>query len=274
MLQSERASSISISRMAAQAAVASWRARMSEQLARLGSGGYIIMWLGMPIFSLAVAGLIYRGHRPDLVGYAVVGIAASTFIFNSLYYVGQILDEERIGGTLVGLFLSPSPRIGWLTGFAAAGLAETSIAGIATVVFGGLAFGVKFHPDYLALAISFILFLASLWGLGFVFSALGLILKRSNDVANLVSSIILLLGGIYYPIALLPAWLRYPAEALPLGYGIQALAGASLHHAGLAQLAPQLVPLAIFAVALPVAGILAFGWIDVLVRRRGELDLY
>jgi ABC-2 type transport system permease protein len=247
---------------------------MSEQLALLGSGGYIIMWLGMPVFSLAVAGLIYRAHRPELVGYAVVGIATSSFISNSLYYIGQILDEERIGGTLVGLFLSPSPRIGWLTGFAAAGLAETSMAGIATVIFGRLAFNVTFHPDYLSLAIAFILFLSSLWGMGFMFSALGLILKRSNDVANLVSSFVFLLGGIYYPVALLPVWLRYPADALPLGYGIQALAGASLHHASLAQLAPQLVPLALFATVLPVAGVLAFAWIDRLVRQRGELDLY
>lgn len=274
MLRNEPVSSSSISRLAAQAAAASWRARLSEQMALLGTGGYIILLVALPVFSLATAGLIYRTHRPELLGYAVVGIAASSFIFNCLYYIGQILDEERIKGTLVGLFLAPSPRLGWLTGFAAAGLVETSIAGLATVVFGRLAFGVAFDPNYPALVVAFILFLASLWGMGFVFSALGLMLKRSNDLANLVSSFVILLGGVYYPVALLPVWLRYPARLLPLGYGIEAMARASLHHASLSALAPQLIPLACFAVTFPVLGVATFGWLERQVRRRGELDLY
>ena len=54
----------------------------------------------------------------------------------------------------------------------------------------------------------------------------------------------------------------------------QALASAMLDRAGVADLLPLLLPLAAFAVALPLAGALAFRWLDRLVRRRGELDLY
>jgi len=79
---------------------------------------------------------------------------------------------------------------------------------------------------------------------------------------------------VYYPVAALPAWLRYPAHALPLGYGIQALAGATLYHKGIGELAPQLLPLAGFALILPVAGALAFRLLERVVRERGELDLY
>ena len=71
-----------------------------------------------------------------------------------------------------------------------------------------------------------------------------------------------------------PFPLRWLARGLPFGYGMQALADATLHDASIGALAPQLLPLAAFAVALPVAGTLAFGWIERAVRVRGELDLY
>lgn len=274
MSPSAPVSSISTSRLALTAARASLRAKLREHLVTNGAGGYVLVWVAYPFFTLATAGLVYRGHNPALLRYAVVGIACSAFLTNALFYVGQILDEERMQGTLINLFLAPCPRAGWLTGFACGGLLETMMSAGATLSLGMIAFGVRFHPDLPALLLSFLLFLLSLWGMGLVFSALGLVLKRSNDLANLVSSFLLLLGGIYYPVTALPAPLRYPAEALPLGYGIEALTRSSLYGAGIPNLLPQLVPLAGFALVLPLFGALAFRWIERKVRRRGELELY
>ncbi|MGI8826594.1 MAG: ABC transporter permease [Chloroflexota bacterium] len=278
MWQSALASSISTSREWLRAVLqsirASWWAVTKQTYGRIGTAGYATVWVSYPIFQLSVAGLIYRGARADLLAYAVVGVAASTFVFNAQYYIGQILDEEREAGTLAGLFLAPCPRLSWLTGFALGGLTDTVVAASLAVVFGALAFGVRFHPNYPALALSALLFLASLWGLGFVFSAIGLVIKKSNDLSNLLSPFLTLLGGIFYPISLLPIWLQIPAHALPIGYGVQAMASASLHGAGIEALAPQLIPLTVFAVVLPWLGIQTFAWLERGVRERGELDLY
>lgn len=273
MLQNASASWTSTNQ-ALQAARATWLGTMRQHLVTEGAGGYALVWVAFPFFTLAAAGLIYRSYRPSLLGYVVVGITASTVITNALFYVGQMLDEQRIHGTLTSLFLAPCPRVSWLTGLSFGGLFETSVSAGVTLLFGITVFGVRFHPDYPALALSILLFLASLWGLGVIFSAFGLILRRSNDLANLLSSIIVLLGGVYYPVALLPVWLRYPARCLPLGYGIQAIAASSLHGAGITQLSSQLWPLAGFAVLTPALGFLTFRWLERKVRRRGELDLY
>lgn len=263
-----------LARSATQAAVASLSSKLRERFVTHGAGGYVLTWLVLPIFQIAITGLIYRGTRPDLLGYIVVGIAMGTFIFNSQYYVGEILDEERIHGTLAGLFLAPCPRLAWLAGFSLGGLVDTILAAAAETVFGIISFGVRFDPNYPALILSFLLFFLSLWGLGFVFSAAGLVLKRSNDLSNLLSPFIFLLGGIYYPISLLPLWLTIPAHALPFGYGVQAMASAALHHEGIAQLGAQLLPLAGFAIGTPILGVLAFGWVEHKVRARGDLELY
>lgn len=276
MSQSVPASSISTNplRISMQAITASAWAAALERFKSAGVAGYAAIWVAMPLFQLAMTGLVYQGVRTALLHYAVVGIAANTFVFNTQYYIGQILDEKRANGTLVGLFLAPCPRLCWLTGFAIVGMIETVLAAGATLLFGHLAFGVGFDPNYPALALAFLLFVASLWGMGFLFSAIGLVIKKSNDLSNLLSPFLTLLGGVYYPIALLPLALRVPAHLLPIGYGIQAIAGAALKHHTIAQLAPQLIPLAVFAAILPVIGVLAFSWVERGVRVRGELDLY
>jgi ABC-2 type transport system permease protein len=254
--------------------VASWRAKTVERLRTAGLGGYLLLWMLHPIFNLSIAALIYGDARPELTRYAVVAIAAQSLVFTAIFYVGEILDNERVNGTLVALFLAPCARVGWLTGFALVGLFETLLMATATLVFGRLVLGVRFDPNVPALLLTLALLVAALAGLGFVFSAVGLALRRANSLSNVVYPLALLLGGVFYPVALLPDWLRYPARALPLGYGLQALADAALDHAGVADLAPQLLPLAGFALVLPVAGVLVFRWLERLVRVRGELDLY
>ncbi len=208
------------------------------------------------------------------MAYAVVALAANAFVFNTIYFIGEILDRERIKGTLIGLFLAPCPRLSWLTGFALVGVVETALSASVALAFGRVALGVRFDPNWPALALALTLFLSALWGLGLVFSAIGLYIKKANPLSNLISPFMILLGGVYYPVALLPDPLRWLARGLPLGYGMQALADAALYDRGVRDLAPQLLPLAAFAVALPVAGVLAFGWLERLVRVRGELDLY
>lgn len=256
------------------AVAASWRAMLGERLGQGGVLGYLAIWVVRPVFEIGIVALIYGDARPDLLRYAVVAIAASTFVFNAIYFIGEILDRERIKGTLVGLFLAPCPRLGWLSGFALVGVVETTLAATVGLLFGRYALGVRYDPNLPALALTLLLFLSSLWGMGLIFSAIGLYIKKANPLSNLVSPILFLLGGVYYPVASLPDPLRAAANALPLGYGIGALADAALYDTGIRDLAPQLLPLAGFAVALPLAGVLTFGWLERLVRVRGELDLY
>ena len=255
------------------AMAASWRAMTSERLYHAGLGGGFAVLLALPLFQVGILALIY-GTDSDLFRYAIVAMAGNAFVMNTLFWVGEILDRERVKGTLVALFLTPCSRFAWLGGFTAAGLVETAVVAAVILGVGRFGFGVRFNPNLPALVVTMLLFLAALWGMGLIFSGIGLLLKKSNQLANLLYNIVMLLGGAFYPVAQLPDWLRYPARALPLGYGLQALADATLHHASWRALAPNLLPLAGFALAMPVLGALAFAWLERLVRVRGELDVY
>lgn len=255
------------------ALAASVRMKLVERLAFAGLGGYLLMWFLRPIFEIAIAGIIYAA-RPDLLSYAVVGLAANMLLFNAIFYCGEILDRERVAGTLAGLFLVPTSRFGWLGGFQLVGLIETVPVIAAALLFGKLAYGVAFDPNYFTLTVTLVLFLPALWGLSMIFGAIGLLIKKANQLSNLLYPFTLLLGGVMYPVALLPDWLRIPARTLPFGYAFQAMADGLLRDARLAEVMSDLVPLAGFAVVLPVLGWWTMRWIERLVRQRGELDLY
>jgi ABC-type multidrug transport system permease subunit len=259
--------------MAWRAALASWRAMTKERLYFMGVGGGIATWLAIPLFQIMTLALVY-GRDSDLLPYIVVAQAANVFSMNTFYWVGEILDRERVKGTLVALFLAPCSRMSWLSGFVLAALLETGIVVAFALTFGALAYGVEFDPNLLTIAVTLPLFLMSLWGIGVIFSGLGLLIRRANPLSNLAWAFVSVIGGGFYPIDRLPEPLATIAWCFPFGHGLQALADATLYDASLSDIAPNLLPLVVFAVATPVLAVIAFGWLERIVRVRGELDLY
>lgn len=253
---------------------AAWAVMVRERLDTITRGGYVLVWVIRPVFDLSIAGLVYAGGRRELLPYVVVALAANAVLWVTLFWVAEVLDRERMRGTLPALFLAPCARLSWLLGFAAAGVTETVAASVTVVLAGALLFGVRFDPDLLSLAVILPLYLLAVGGLGIALSGAGLLLKKANQLSNLVFPLVLLLGGVYYPVTALPEPLRLLARALPIGYGMEALAAAVLHRATLRELAPSLIPLALFALAGPLLGLAVFTWIDRAIRHRGELDVY
>lgn len=256
-----------------QAATAAWKTMFKERFYLYGRS-YALDWMLRPVFDIAIAALIYASGREELIPYVVVALAANSFLFSAVYWVGEILDRERLRGTLVALFLAPCSRLSWMAGYAGAAIGETVIRTAIMLLAGYVLFDVTLDPNIVTLAIVFPLYLLSLTGIALVLSGIGLLIKRSNALSNLVSPVLILLGGIYFPVAELPDMLRYLARALPIGYGMEAITAASLEQASLADVSSSLLPLAFFAVVSPVIGYLAFNYLEHMVRRRGEVDLY
>jgi ABC-2 type transport system permease protein len=152
-------------------------------------------------------------------------------------------------------------------------LVEAVVVGAISLLAGWVAFDLTFDIDPPALLLSIILFLPCLWAFSMVHGAIGVALRGANSLSNLISPFVVLLAGVMFPIALTPDWLRIPARLLPFGYGIDAIYGSSMRGEGIADLWRSLLPLAGFAVVLPLLGIAAFDWLERLSRQRGELEL-
>lgn len=270
MSQSVAASSISTE---LRAMLVAWQMMFKERFYQYGRS-YAIDWMIRPIFDLSIAALIYAGGRKDMIPYVIVALAANSFLFSAVYWVGEVLDRERLRGTLPSLFLAPCSRYSWMSGYAGAAIGETIIRMTIMLLAGYILFGVTLDPNLTTIAIVFPLYLLSLSGLALVLSGVGLVLKRSNALSNLVSPFLILLGGVYFPVSELPGFLIPVARALPIGYGMEAITAAALDQASLMDVRSAVIPLAAFALLSPLIGVLAFNFLDTLVRKRGEIDLY
>ena len=237
-----------------------------------GTFAYVLVWMSFPVFNLGINALIYR-YDPALRDYAIVGGAMLAFMFGMLFNAGQILDQARYRGTLGNLFLAPCPRYAWLGGMQLVALVEAFLNGLLTLFVGYLVFGIKFDVNVPALIIAVALFLPCLWGFSMVHGAFGVAIRGANELSNLIFPFVVLLAGVLYPVAAMPDWLRFPARLLPFGYGIEAIYAALVRGESVADLWRSLLPLSAFAIALPLAGIATFTWMERLARRRGELEL-
>jgi ABC-2 type transport system permease protein len=82
------------------------------------------------------------------------------------------------------------------------------------------------------------------------------------------------LGGVFYPVAILPAWLQLFSYLLPLTYALRGMRLAMLNGAGWAELTPDLVALLTFCVVLAPLSLLLFRWAVERARAEGTLAHY
>ncbi|MFI6130818.1 ABC transporter permease [Micromonospora sp. NPDC051141] len=242
---------------------------------RLGNGSsYFVVLMLMPLSELVLAYLIYGANRPDLASYAAVGLTAAVLAYNSVFFLGVVIERERIAGTLTFLLQTPVPRLVWITGYLLAGFAEAALIGAVAITFNITVLDIRLDPGYPALAMTVLLYLLAAWGFGAALSALAVLVKKTASLANLIFPVITLLGGFYYPLTALPAVLRVPAHLLPFGAATEAMSLAALRAPSVAEMLPELVPLATHAVAWCAAGLLSLRWVEHLIRNKGDVDLY
>lgn len=101
-----------------------------------------------------------------------------------------------------------------------------------------------------------------------------LVFKRGSPVAWLFASLSWLLGGVLYPVAVLPDWLRVPAALLPITHAIEGMRPAVLQAAAWSALGPSLLPLALFALGLLPLSLVGFHYAARWARIAGTRAQY
>lgn len=248
------------------------KASAATRIRTAGVMFYLMVWVSFPLFNLFMVALIYRAD-PSLRDYAIIGGAGMAFLFSMQFNAAEILDGQRQRGTLGNLFLAPAPRYAWLGGFQLVAVCESLFTATISVALGKAVFGLPLDVDPLTLLVSLALMVAALWGFSMVVGAVGVALRNANQLSNLIFPMVQLVAGTMYPIAAMPAWVRIPAHCLPFGYGIAAVADSVTKGATLSDVSGDILPLAGFAVVLPLLGIAAFRAVERRARERGSLEL-
>jgi ABC-2 type transport system permease protein len=242
-----------------------------NKISQSGPLFYILVWLSFPVFGLLTAALIYK-NDVELRDYAIVAGSAVSFIFLMLYGASSVLDNERQRGTLGSLFLAPTPRFAWLGGFQLFNLVEVLVSASASLTIGAVIFGIDLSINPWSLLVTLALFFSALWGLSMVIGSIGVLIRDANQLVNLLFNIVLLFAGTMFPMDRAPEWVQVPARCMPFSYGMESLVGSITGGKSIADMQSSLLPLAGFAIVLPVIGYAVFSRLEKISRTNGALE--
>ncbi|WP_139977462.1 ABC transporter permease [Nocardioides litoris] len=210
-----------------------------------------------------------RGFFP----FVVVGSAVLAITQAGLSSFTTKMREEQTTGTLEVVLATPnSPSVMIL----ASGVYQQlqSLVQASLLVLVAMLVGLRISGSPAAALAT----VAGLAGLVLVFASLGvlvaaftIVFKRGNALGGLITAMLGLLGGVYFPVELLPGPLRLLAGALPFTWGVDALRASLLF--GRVEWANLVGVLTAAAVLLPLSLWLFRAAVDA-ARRDGSLGHY
>jgi ABC-2 type transport system permease protein len=193
--------------------------------------------------------------------FALVGIAFFDYLSTALVTFDGSLQEARQNGTLENLLVTQTSLPVILAGsslypFVLMSLRTAIYLGWGAVLFGFPLQGVNWLGAILVLAASILAFS----GLGILSASYLLIFKRGNPVNWAILGVSSVVGGMMYPVSVLPVWLQWVARLVPVTYSMEGMRAAILGHASMWELFPPIAALLLFAAILLPISFAIFSW--------------
>jgi len=194
-------------------------------------------------------------YRGDYFAFVLIGIAFAGYFGVGLSSFSGSLRQAQTTGTLEAMLATPTRLPQIVLGSALWDYALTTLKVLVYLAFGALAFGVNFGGgNFPAALLILALTLAAFSSLGIIAASFIMVLKRGDPVTWAFSALSGLMGGVYYPLSVLPEPLQWVGRLLPVTYALEGMRLALLNGAPFRELLPQVLALAAFtAVLLPLS---------------------
>lgn len=244
----------------------------------LQGAGIFVTTLTFSLFSRLLSGQNIPFLQPyggDFFSFVIIGIAFSDYLVSSTNTFAGEIRTAQVVGTLESLLVTPTSIMTILFSSYMYTLFATSLRIVLYLILGAWVFGVHFQavgPGTVLL--TFFLSLLPFFGLGLLSATFILVFKQGSPIGGLVAVSSGLLGGVLYPVAVLPAWLKPISALLPITHGLEAMRQVLLNGAGLRDIQMQLFILLIFSVVLLSTGIGSIYFGLRVARKEGSLLYY
>jgi ABC-2 type transport system permease protein len=243
----------------------------------LSLGGSLLNILGVFFLSRAFGsnlGASIEQYGGNYFAFAVVGVAFSTFMGVGLTGLGSRIREGQTMGTLELMLLSPN-RLGVLLFSSSLWSHAQALVTLLVFLLAGVALGMDLGDANIPMAAaSLLLAIAAFNGLGLIAASIVIVIKQGNPVSLLVGMASVLLGGVLYPVTVLPGWLQAIGQALPLTHALELIRRSMLSGEGIGTLWGPFLSLALLTAVLLPVGLWACGRAVRLAQTDGSLSQY
>lgn len=197
-----------------------------------------------------------RGALPGSESYfafSLIGFVFLDYLNAGMDAFDRSLMEARDSGTLEHMLVTQTSLAGILAGSALYPYAAAILRIAVYLAWGAVLFHFPLQAaDWLAVVAVLLATLLAFSGLGILSTSYLLLFKRGNPAKWFFLGLSSVVGGMLFPITILPDWLQFIARLNPVTYALQAMRGALLEGGGFQSVwAPLLVLLLFAAILLP-----------------------
>jgi ABC-2 type transport system permease protein len=175
-----------------------------------------------PLFSIAVFYYISRlltaktFHSPGgYFGFVIVGLVIVQILTLSLGIMPGNVRQELISGTIERFLVSAHGPVNGIVGTMLFPLCNAFFSGIFTLILATLVFGLPLAAtSFLAIPVA-LLGVIAFMPFALFLVALVMAFKQAASATQFIVSGVAIVGGLYFPISLLPGWIRWASEVQP-----------------------------------------------------------
>ncbi len=207
----------------------------------------------------------------DYMSFILLGTVLTNFILTVFWGMGYALKNDMDAGVLESNWLTPVPRLLMLVGRTLSSLLVTTITSAIMLLIAGALFGFRPTGNTLAAFLTAVPMLIGLYGFGFAFAAIVLLMREANTLVDVSSFLVQGFSGTNFPVKSLPTWLIPIALILPLTYGLDAVRGFLLQSETLLPIPVEIGILIVFMFGMLWFGAWVFNRVERRVRTLGTL---
>ena len=213
-----------------------------------------------------------KNYGSQYFPFVLIGISLSNFLLTALNTFSGTLQQERSRGTLSTIVVTPTREHVLFFGLSMWSFILSSLMVIVYLVIGIVFFKMDLSKiDIVSTCIVLFLSVVVFSSLGILSASFIMVFRRGNPITWLFSSVSVLLGGVYYPVTMLPKILQVVSKFIPLTYSLSALRRAIIQGQNILQLKSEILILLVFALILLPLSLVCLRYAERLVKKHGSL---
>jgi ABC-2 type transport system permease protein len=207
-------------------------------------------------------------------GFVVVGISLIGVMY-SCFSIPELIRQELIAGTFDRLLLSQFGGIRAVLAMSLFPMVFSFAIAALTLGMGCVLFGMHLHWSTVPLSVPVLgLALLAFLPFGVLFAALTVVVKQGSVGVSWVIALLSIVGGLYFPVSLLPQWVQTAAKLQPFTAATDVLRHLLVGSSVGGPVGTSLLKLAAFAAVLLPTSIYALATAIRIGQRRGTIIEY
>ncbi|OQZ04897.1 MAG: ABC transporter [Candidatus Brocadia sp. UTAMX1] len=216
-----------------------------------------------------------KPYGGDYFSFVLIGVAFFNYLKVSMDGLSASIREGQMVGTLEALLVTQTEIPAIILSSSLYSFIFASFKVAVFLILGAFFFGVDMGNANIAGALLILLLtIISFSSIGIISASFVMVLKKGNPVNWLFTNASGILGGLYYPVSVLPKWLQKLSAVLPVTYSLEGMRLALLKGSSLSALLPNIAALTAFSAIMLPLSVLVFGYAVKRAKIDGTLTQY